>query len=100
MEAEQEASVNRLLHQIRDQQAQIRQLQLDQPGVIAEEGGGGVSGSASGAEDGAATTEVAFYQTETSLLARENQMLRHRVRELERQLEAMQVPKDESAGEN
>jgi hypothetical protein len=30
--------------------------------------------------------ESAFYQAETQMLMRENQMLRHRVRELERQL--------------
>jgi cell division septum initiation protein DivIVA len=30
--------------------------------------------------------ESAFYQAETQMLVRENQMLRHRVRELERQL--------------
>lgn len=88
MEAEQEASVNRLLHQIRDQQAQIRQLQSDQSSAIAEEG---------------APAETAFYQAETSMLVRENQMLRHRVRELERQLEGIsrELPKeDEGPGEN
>lgn len=87
MEAEQEASVNRLLHQIRDQQAQIRQLQLDQSSAIAEEG---------------APAEAAFYQAETSMLVRENHMLRHRVRELERQLEGsiLEVPKEEGGEEN
>ncbi|KAK4126084.1 hypothetical protein N657DRAFT_654541 [Parathielavia appendiculata] len=34
--------------------------------------------------------ESAFYQAETQMLIRENQMLRHRIRELERQLSEMQ----------
>lgn len=81
MEAEQEASVNRLLVQIREQQVQIRQLQQDQSSAIA----------------GDDSSETAFYQAETSMLVRENQMLRHRVRELERQLESLsrEQPKDE-----
>lgn len=90
MEAEQEASVNRLLQQIHDQQEQIRQLQSDHWSAVI-------------AEDAAAppTHEAAFYQAETSLLQRENQMLRHRVRELERQLDlGLEAPKEESAEGN
>ncbi|KAJ4390783.1 hypothetical protein N0V93_004381 [Gnomoniopsis smithogilvyi] len=81
MEAEQEASVNRLLVQIREQQVQIRQLQQDQSSAIAVDD----------------SSETAFYQAETSMLVRENQMLRHRVRELERQLEGLtrEQPKEE-----
>lgn len=87
MEAEGEASVNRLLAQIQQQQTQIRQLQLQQDqssAIVGEE-----------------STETAFYQAETSMLARENQMLRHRVRELERQLENINLdePKEEGGGE-
>jgi len=33
--------------------------------------------------------ESAFYQAETQMLTRENQMLRHRIRELEKQLSEM-----------
>lgn len=33
--------------------------------------------------------ESAFYQAETQMLTRENQMLRHRIRDLERQLEGL-----------
>lgn len=85
MEAEQEASVNRLLVQIRDQQAHIRQLQHDQSSAIV----------------GEESPETAFYQAETSMLVRENQMLRHRVRELERQLDSLnqEQPKEEGHDE-
>lgn len=86
MEAEQEASVNRLLVQIREQQVQIRQLQQDQSSAIV----------------GEESPETAFYQAETSMLVRENQMLRHRVRELEQQLESLnrEQPKDEAHEED
>lgn len=147
LEAEQEAQVNRLLLQIRQQQAQILHLQHSQPNqsaIIGEESpgqttpaqptaaaqGGPPSIPASGSlprspifprgsfeqhgaradlrhrsrtpsrgasprmrstsfsqESGeplalAGSNESAFYQAETQMLTRENQMLRHRIRDL------------------
>jgi len=38
-----------------------------------------------------ARDECAFYQAETQMLARENQMLRHRIRDLEKQLSDLHV---------
>lgn len=137
LEAEQEAQVNRLLLQIRQQQAQILHLQQHQPNqsaIIGEESPGQVtpahpgpstSGSLprspvfprSSFEHGpradfryrsrtpsrgasprlrstsisqdsgeplalGSSNESAFYQAETQMLTRENQMLRHRIRDL------------------
>ncbi|KAJ0117863.1 hypothetical protein J7T55_014313 [Diaporthe amygdali] len=156
LEAEQEAQVNRLLSQIRQQQAQILQLQSHQnqsSSAIAGDESPGVTTPAPGAQPistasnptsaapnisasgslprspifprssfdlarndlrhrsrtpsrGASPRlrstsisqdsgepfalggrdESAFYQAETQMLTRENQMLRHRIRDLERQL--------------
>ncbi|KUI68601.1 hypothetical protein VM1G_04531 [Cytospora mali] len=153
LEAEQEAQVNRLLGQIRQQQAQILQLQSQSTSAIAGDDSPGVttpgpiaqpvptapnphssmpgipsSGSiprspiyprssfdiargdlrhrsrtpSRGASPRLRSTSIsqesgepfalggrdesAFYQAETQMLTRENQMLRHRIRDLERQL--------------
>lgn len=153
LEAEQEAHVNRLLHMIRQQQAELLRLQGQAPGqnsaiddsnVTSEKSnhgtpqaslsqisiptvstGGSFPRSASSrhprssfdmaradlqrrsrtpsrgasprlrstsisAESGdwvlGGRDESAFYQAETQMLVRENQMLRHRIRDLEKQL--------------
>ncbi|KAH8197184.1 hypothetical protein TruAng_008638 [Truncatella angustata] len=157
LEAEQEAQVNRLLHQIRRQQVELQQLHAaqdqNQTAVAADDAtptsersrsasivipSAGVaqasssvstprspvlprgsfdiaqtslrpsrtpsrslsrqtsssrmrSGSISAGDSGdpsllSGRDETAFYQAETQSLVRENQMLRHRIRELERQL--------------
>ncbi|ROW15246.1 hypothetical protein VPNG_02944 [Cytospora leucostoma] len=153
LEAEQEAQVNRLLGQIRQQQAHILQLQSQSTSAIAGDDSPGVatpgataqpvptasnppsaipnissSGSlprspiyprssfditrndlrhrsrtpSRGASPRLRSTSIsqdsgepfalggrdesAFYQAETQMLTRENQMLRHRIRDLERQL--------------
>lgn len=148
LEAEQEAQVNRLLLQIRQQQAQILHLQHNQPNqsaIIGEESPGQMTPAHPGAQPIAApgppsisasgslprspifprgsfehgsradfrhrsrtpsrgasprlrstsisqdsgeplalggSNESAFYQAETQMLTRENQMLRHRIRDL------------------
>jgi hypothetical protein len=157
LEAEQEAQVNRLLQQIRQQQVEIQRLQTghgqpghgasaDESSAISERSSHGIpigaaasspAHTASGAVPGSyprspvfphprssfdmaradfhrrsrtpsrgasprlrATSisaesgemvlggrdESAFYQAETQMLTRENQMLRHRIRDLEKQL--------------
>lgn len=153
LEAEQEAQVNRLLSQIRQQQAQILQLQSQSASAIAGDESPGVATPGAGAPPVPTTSnppsaipnvpssgsmprspriprssfdiarndlrhrsrtpsrgasprlrstsisqdsgehlalggrdESAFYQAETQMLTRENQMLRHRIRDLERQL--------------
>ncbi|KAI4914222.1 uncharacterized protein J4E92_009636 [Alternaria infectoria] len=85
LEYEQEGQVNRLLNMIRSQQTQINTLQANQQ-----------QPSASAVDDSTPTSErsipatsrdeSAFYQAETQNLTRENQMLKLRIRELERQL--------------
>lgn len=149
LEAEQEAQVNRLLHQIRQQQAQILQLQHNQSAIAGEDSPGHATPAAPAAQPiptashppsavptapssgslprspvfprssfdiargdlrhrsrtpsrGASPRlrstsisqdsaepftlggrdESAFYQAETQMLTRENQMLRHRIRDL------------------
>ncbi|KAH6681160.1 hypothetical protein F5X68DRAFT_27102 [Plectosphaerella plurivora] len=142
LEAEQEAQVNRLLHTIRQQQAQLQRLQetpgADESAVLPDTTSNGTSSvpkpahhsiphprspsishnprssldmaradlhrrsrtpsrgasprlratSISGESDqpSLGRDESAFYQAETQMLVRENQMLRHRIRDLERQL--------------
>lgn len=145
LEAEQEAQVNRLLLQIRQQQAQILHLQHTQPNqsaIVGEESPGHVTPAQPGPPSNApppnstsgslprspvfsrssfdhgsradfrhrsrtpsrgasprlrstsisqdsgeplaltGSNESAFYQAETQMLTRENQMLRHRIRDL------------------
>ncbi|PSR83704.1 hypothetical protein BD289DRAFT_500886 [Coniella lustricola] len=155
LEAEQEAQVNRLLVQIRQQQAQILHLQSNQSAIAGEESPAASNQSftvppvsvahphsasaptapstgshprspvfprssfdlargdlrhrsrtpSRGASPRLRSTSISqdsgdsfvlggrdesvFYQAETQMLTRENQMLRHRIRDLERQLEAL-----------
>ncbi|KAG9259292.1 uncharacterized protein F5Z01DRAFT_670007 [Emericellopsis atlantica] len=152
LEAEQEAQVNRLLQQIRQQQLELSRLRESNPSALAENSsavsersiqgtpipqgsqqslqhaappssysrspsfrhnrlsGGDLARAelhrrsrtpSNGASPGLRSTSIsqesgdwalggrdesAFYQAETQMLTRENQMLRHRIRELEKQL--------------
>ncbi|KAF4126748.1 hypothetical protein GMORB2_0485 [Geosmithia morbida] len=56
---------------------------------VSAESGDWIIGNAASGGGGGGRDESALYQAETQMLTRENQMLRHRIRELEKQLSDM-----------